>query len=311
MGVSRFLGKFFGGFLIFIAMAVIFSGLFIQYSLDNIDVLAKSAETNLPKILQENKEVFAERMSEALDIDKAQLERACEQKPEQFTGDFCSKLGTLETEKEIQDELLDVMILKMQDQMQPEIKEFEKEIKSKMGVIGNNLNYVIPIGLFILLLGSFLIFLTEKFKCIPTTFYVSLKIGIITGFMSVGNYFLKTLTPGKIEEIASALPMIQEGATPDLAVKLISALLTDWLRVVGEKLFMVSITVAIVSFAVAVIMFILKRKKKSKANNSKKEVKASVVKKESKFTFWKKKPKKEMEIPVVEKKSKIVFSKKK
>lgn len=308
MKISKFLGKFFGGFLIFLAMAVIFTGLFIQYSLDNLDVIAKSAEKNLPGILQENKELFAERMSETLDIDKGKLQRDCDQEPEQFTEDFCAKLETLETEEEIRNELVEVMIIKLQDQMQPEVEEFEQALKSKMGVIGDYLKYTLPVGLFILLLGSFLMFLTEKFKCIPTTYYVSLKVGFITGFMSVGNYFLMTLTPSKMEEVASTLPMIKEGDTPALALKLMSALLTDWLNVVGGKLFLVSVIIAIVSFATAGVMFVLKRKKKAKKEKPKAAGSPELPKEEKAVKVIR--PKKKLKIPVVKKKPKIIFKKK-
>lgn len=288
MGLSKFLGKFFGGFLILLALFIIFTGLFAQYSIGNIDVLAESAETKLPEVMEENKDVFAEALFKEQKITKAQLSQLCREKPGELPKDFCIKLKTM-AEEEVKEELVSVMILKIQEEFKPKIQGLEQNIKSRAGEVLKYLNYVVPLGVIVFLLGSLLVFLAEKFKWKDALFHISLKIGVVSAFVAVGNYFMKNFTPEKLESLTKTLPLVQEQAS-GFAIKVMSEILIDWIKIVSVKMFLVSIIIAIVSLSIALITFILRRKKK--------RVKKPEVKKKEKS-----------KVPVAKKK--VLFSKKK
>jgi len=275
MKMLKLLGNFFGKFLIFLALIIIFTGLFVNYGIDNIDVLAESAKTRLPQILDENRDLIAERMFEEKAINKQSLKMACLQEPEELPGDFCNKLEGLETEEEVKKVLVDEMILDMQDETKPDIQKFEQELNENLGGIGIYLNYALPLGLFIMFLGGLVIFLVER-NCVSTTYLVSFETFIISGFSTVSYYFLKNLAPDNLGEVAKVLSREESARMSELASKLISALFADWIRVVVEKLFVTSLTIAIVSLCVAVVMFILKRK--ASETRVKKDVKSRPVK---------------------------------
>lgn len=302
MGVLKFTGKFFGWLFIFLALMVVFTGLFVQYSLENIDVLAKSAETKLPKIMQENKEVFAEALLKEESIKKAQLTELCLEDPDQLSEDFCTKLKAM-SEEEMNAELVDVMISKVQEGFEPQIQEFEQNIKSQLGHVLEYLKYVIPFGIVIFLLGSLIVLLVEKFKWKNALFHISMKTGSMSALVAIGNYLMKNMTSEKFESLARTLPTAQGEQAPSLAIKLMSGLLTDWIKLVSAKLFLVSITIAVASLSMGVITFIFKRKRKVKP----KKVKAIKKPEEEKAPKKKEKPKK----PKKKKSKKVLFSRKK
>lgn len=302
MRILRFFGKFFGGFLIFLALTIVFTGLFTHYSIDNIGVLTKSAETKIPEIMQENKEVFAEALFKNPKINRAQLKQVCLQKPEELSEEFCNKLDSMESEEEVKSELVDVMIAKTQEQFMPEVQDLERELKFKLEGVKflNYSNYTIPVGIAVFLLGVLLIFLAEKFRWKAALFYVGIKVGVMSALASVANFYIKNLTPEKFESVAKTLPMFRGEEGSGLAIKLVSALLIDWVTVVTGKLFVVSALIAIISLATAVVMFILKRKKSVRA--VKVEEKAEVKKEEKKVV---------KKAPAVKRKPKrVLFSKK-
>ena len=279
MNILKILGKFFGGLFILIALTIVFAGLFINYGLENINVLSDSAETNLPIIMEENKEMFAEKLFQNQEINKEQLGQLCIAKPEELPEDFCNKLPSL-TEEDVKNELMSVLLLKIQKDFEPEIQGFEQNIKSQLeeSEIFPYTKIVIPVGIVIFLLGSLLIFLSEKFKWKIALFYISLKTGIISLFTAIGNYFTKNITSEQIGTIINALPIVaqDEQGMPEFAVNLIAKMLTEWIRVVSEKLFAISLTITIISLSIAVITFILKRKKKEEVKENKVEIKEEV-----------------------------------
>lgn len=289
MDFFKFIGKFFGGILIFLSLALLFTGLFIHYSLENLNVISESIATKLPVILQENKELFAESLLKEKTISKSQLTRTCLEDPEELTEEFCANLGGM-SEEEAKSELANVLLIKVQED--PQIQEFEQSIRIRFeeANIPIYLKYVTPVSIFIFLLASFVILLAEKFNWKTTMFYVSLKTGTISAFISLGNYFATRMTSESFENLVRNISAAQ-GEAPELALKLMSAMLTDWINIVSTKLFFISIIIAIVSFSVATLAFILKckRKKAEVKKKVKKETKEKPIKKIKKVSKSKKK----------------------
>ncbi len=298
MGVLKFLGKFFGSFLILLALAIIFTGLTIQYSVENLDVISKSAQENFPKILQENKEILLDSMSKGGKINKVKIKDVCTKEPDTLSKDFCSRLGSMNEEDALK-EFTDIMVLKLQDEYKSELGEGVKqeiETQLKETLFLDYLKYATPLGLLILLLGSLLVLLAEKFNLAKSLSYISWKTGIISGILVITNFVMKNITHERVESLLNSLPAIQEEEGGILAVKLMSAAFTDWIRVVSTKIFYVSLIITVLSFLIILILFVLKRKLK------KKEEKPEVEVVEKKNT-----PK----IPRPKKKEKVLFKKKK
>lgn len=265
MGFLKFLGKFFGGFLIVLALTVFFTGLSLNYALSNTDVMVESAKTNIPKILQENREEFAKVLLKDQRITMAQVKETCLKDPKELTEEFCEKLKTMKTEEEMKNELVDVAILKTREQFFPEIQQFEQDLRSKIteSPVSRLLNYTLPLSLFIFLLGSLLILLAEKFKWKYAMFAISLKTMIFSAFTSVSSYFVRNMTSESFENMLKVLPMMQGEEGDSIAVKLMSALMTNWINVVVMKVFIVSVLITLVSLSIAIMMFVLKREKKA------------------------------------------------
>lgn len=263
MRILRFLAKSFGNLLIFLALLTLFTGLSINYAIDNIDVLAKATEASIPRILQENKDVFAKALLKDEDIKLEKVRELCIKKSEEVSADFCSKLNAVKTEDEMKSLLIEEMIAKTQEELTPEIQEFEKNLTEKIRntKIKTVLGYTLPLSIAVFLIGSLFMFLAEKFKWKQALFSISLKTCIISAFTSAGSFFTKNLTPEKLENILKASPMLK-GEEGSLAVKLMSALLAEWMKVVSSKIFLVSITIFTATLAVAVLTFVLKREKK-------------------------------------------------
>ncbi|MBL7100329.1 MAG: hypothetical protein ISS23_00055 [Nanoarchaeota archaeon] len=280
MGLLKFLIRGFGGLFILLALSIIFIGLFFNYGINNLHILTESANTKIPDILNNNKALFEESIFKDMEITQDKLAFVCLQDPEKISQEFCNNLENMKTEEEIKDGLFNVFILKMQDQIKLEIQEFEQTVKSKLDQIRTYLNYVIPLGLLIFLFGAFFVFLAEKFKWKAALFYISLKTCITSIFVAAANYYLMNLTPERIETITNLIPIAKsEESVPGLAFKLMSELLTDWIRASARELFFVSIIIFIASLLITVIMFILKHKKPNTKGKIKKTKKVKKPKK--------------------------------
>lgn len=288
MNVLKFLGKFFGSFLILLALTIIFTGLSVQYSLENLDIISKSAQENFPRILQENKEVLLNSISQEGKINKAKMKDVCTKDPDTLPKDFCNRLGSM-TEEDALKEFTDIMVLKLQNEYKSELGEsFKQEIETQLKetLLLNYLRYAILLGLLIFILGSLLILLTEKFSYTKALSYISWKTGIISGFVAVTNFLVKNISQEKVENFIKALPVMQGEQGGILAVKLMSAAFTDWVKVVSTKIFYTGLIITVLSFLIVIILFVLKRKLKKKEEKPEKEVvekkKISKSKKQSK-----------------------------
>ncbi|MDP2906953.1 MAG: hypothetical protein Q8O03_03350 [Nanoarchaeota archaeon] len=297
MGVLKFLGKFFGSFLILLALTIIFSGLTMHYSVENLDVISKSAQENFPKILQENKGLLIDSMSKEGKINKAKMKDVCTKEPDTLSKDFCSRLGSMNEEDALK-EFTDIMVLKLQDEYKSELGEgFKQEIETQLKetLFLDYLKYATPLGLIIFILGSLLILMAERFDYTKALSYISWKTGIISGLVAITNFFMKNITTEKVENFLKALPMMQSKEGGILAVKLMSAAFTDWIRVVSTKIFYASLIITVLSFLIILILLILKRKLKKKEEKPEVEV----VEK-----------KKTPSVPKSNKKAKVLFKKK-
>jgi len=297
MGVLKFLGKFFGSFLILLALTIIFTGLTLHYSMENLDVISKSAQENFPKILQENKGLLIDSMSKEGKINKAKMKDVCSKEPETLSKDFCNRLGSM-TEEDALKEFTDIIVLKLQDEYKSELGEgFKQKIETQLKetLFLDYLKYVTPLGLLVFLLGSLLVLLAERFNWVKSLSYVSWKTGIISGLLVITNFLIKNITHEKVESLLKSLPAIQEEQGGILAVKLMSAAFTDWIRVVSTKIFYTSLIITVLSFLIILILLILKRKLKKKEEKPEEAVEK----------------KKTPSVPKSKKKLKVLFKKKK
>ncbi len=289
MDFLKFLEKSLGGLLIFLSLMTIFTGLFFTYTLENIGIMTDSIDTKVLDILQQNKNLIAESIFKDSDIDKGYLKMACDQNIGEIPEEFCSNIDNLKNEDETKNALVEIMILKIKDQITPELKEVQNQVKSKMDEGKQSLNYVIPIGLLMFLSGSFIIFLAEKFKWKPALFCISLKTGMISAFAAVSNYFILNLTPENLEKIITMIPAVKGEDMPELALKLISGLFLDCIKALSKELFLISLITTVVSLLIALVMFILKCKKPVKVEKvQQKKVKKKVRQKKGKKTSAKK-----------------------
>jgi len=261
MGFFKFIGKFFGGTLIFLGLVIIFTGIFLNSGMNNIGMISESADKNIPIILQENKDLITESVFKDQEISKADVERSCRMEPDQFPKEFCNKVKTLSTQEEIKDEIANLMISKLNDELTPQLKDVETKLEEQIGGTTEQLQYTTPIGITIFIIGSLLIFLSERFKWKQALFAISLKTGVISAITAASNFYMMNLSPEKFEEIAKLAPAISGQQVPEIALKLISSILMDWFKASSAEVFLVSFIVAIASLSIAIITFFLKRKK--------------------------------------------------
>jgi len=266
MGFLKFLGKFFGSFLIVLALIIIFTGLTIQYSVENLGVISQSAQENFPKILQENKELLVKSMSEDGKINKAKIKDLCNREPETLPKDFCNRLNSM-TEEEALEEFSDIIVLKIQDEYEIELGEgFREEVESQLNkiLLLNYLKHIMFLALFIFLLGFLLIEITEKFDHAKVLSYTAWKTGVVSVFVAIGSFIAMNLTQSKVETLVKLLPIMRGEEEEILVVKLVSAAFTDWIRIFSVKIFYISLIITILSFLIVLVIFILRRKLKKK-----------------------------------------------
>ncbi len=289
MVVLKFLGKFFGSFLILLALTIIFTGLTIHYSVENLDVISRSAQENFPRILQENKELLLNSITKDEKINKAMMKDSCVKSPDVLPKDFCSRLNNM-TEEDALKEFTDIIVLKFQDEYKSELGEgFKQEIEAQLKetLFLDYLKYATSLGLIIFILGSLLILMAERFSYTKALSYISWKTGVISGLVTVTNFLMKNVTQEKVENFIKALPVMQGKEGGILAIKLMSAAFTDWIRVVSTKIFYTSLIITVLFFLIVLILFILKRKLKKKEEKAEElevveEKKISKAKKQSK-----------------------------
>lgn len=273
MGVLKFLGKFFGSFLIILALTIIFTGITIQYSVENLNVISESAEENFPRILEENKEELLSAVAKNENVNKASMRKSCIQSPDEIPEDFCNRLESM-TEEEATKAFADVIVLKLQNEYTSELGEgFKQEVEDQLKetLFLDYMKYATPLGLLIFILGSLLVFIAEKFAYEKSLSYTCWKTGVISGIVMVTHFLMKNITSEKVEGLLNELPMIKSEEEGVLAVKLMSGAFTDWIRVIATKMFYISLIITVLSFLIILILFVLKRKLKKKEEKPKKE----------------------------------------
>ncbi|MCG2719019.1 MAG: hypothetical protein L6408_09350 [Nanoarchaeota archaeon] len=271
MGFLKWVSKVFGGFFIFIALMAIFTSLFMIHSLDNLHLFTDTGKEKMGEFFEENKDLVVKEMIPDVKIDKKQLEMACKQNPEEMPEDLCAQLPDLETEEDIKGEFVNVLIDQMENEITPQLEQVEEQFNEALGDQRKVVLYiVIPVSIFIFLLGSFLTFVAKDFKWKAALFLVSLKTGILSTLSAIGNYYVMNISPEKLAALTKLIPMA-DGETPEIALKLMSSLVIDWIKATAGQMFLISIIVAVPSIAIAIAMFFIKKEKKKHKKKKKKK----------------------------------------
>jgi len=272
MDVLRFLAKGFGNLIIFFSLTILFMGLFAHYGFNNIDMVFDSAKENIPIILRENKDVLIEESFNGVEIDRAELERSCEQGSE-LGEEFCNKLPSLETEDDIKNELVEISLSEAEKELINEFEVLENDFNSDSQGISDYLIFIIPGSILFFLLGSLLIFYSQKFDWKSSLWIITIQTSVISFFSAFTNYFLKNVTPEKIENIVTKFISSEENPLAYISFRLVSEILSDWLNVICEKVFIISLIAFIISFSLMIVFLVFKLKKRKKKKKKKRKKK--------------------------------------
>jgi len=289
MGFLKHVFSFFGNTFLFLAIFIIFTTLSLQYAIEDISVISESIEKNLPVVLKENKGLLVDSIMNNAMINKAQILRVCTSRPEELPRSFCAALNGMSEERAKQayaEIVADKLGEELSDPSKAQVlvsqfKDVEESIKETINTLKFMVyfNYVILAGILIFLLGSLLIFLAEKFEWRSAVYRISLRTGVLTGLATVMNYLTKDLTPGQLENMMNSVPALSNKGA-DFGIKLMSAVMLDWIKVISAKMFIVTLVAAIVSLPTAIVMFILKRRKAKAEGKKPEEAKKEIKKKE-------------------------------
>lgn len=283
MSVLRRLEHLFGGLLIFIALIVIFTSLFVNSALKNIDSFVDVVVENMPRIIEENKEEFVKQLEAQggiQQVNKQQLRVSCDQEAEEFEEDFCNSLDGM-TESEAKEAFLNMLLQKaMTNGFKSQLGDIKQGLSQKMEELRIEVYFVYAFisGFVIYCIGALLIFLSKRFNIKGSLFSIGLKTGIGSLLMSISFYFVKGVTPEKAMSIAENVA--QEAPQADIMVRAMLSMFLEWLKTVISPIFVISVTTATVFLALTVVMFVLKRRKPKKKAE---KISAPVKKEETVF----------------------------